>query len=117
MDKKLEKVIIKNFNEFYSLAKIAFETKKLNAAVTLYYKALVELCDLYLLRNINKIGATHTERFSLLKKVNPKLYAISSKLFRFYRDSYSKEISSVIARSVKENVEETKRMVFDKEKD
>jgi len=113
----IKDTIIKNFKEFFELAELAYKTKKYNGAVTLYYKALVELCDLSLLQKTNRIGATHTERFSLLQRFYPKLYCIASKLFRFYRDSYSKEISPVIAKLVKKNVEEARRLVGFEEKD
>jgi S-methylmethionine-dependent homocysteine/selenocysteine methylase len=110
-------IVKKNFNEFIQLAQIAFETKRYNAAVTLYYKALVELCDLELLKKTNKIGANHQDRFLLLKINNSHLYEIASKLFRYYRDSYSKEISETIARVVKENVEKAKTIIFFEKKD
>jgi len=106
-------IIIKNFNEYMEMAEYAYSKKKYNSAVTLYYKALVELCDLELLNKLNKIGANHTERFQLLERHSPRLYPIASKMFRYYRDSYSKEISSIIAKMVKENVEIAKRIIID----
>lgn len=104
-----EKIIIKNFNEYFEIAEYAFNKNKFNTAVTLYYKALVELCDLELLRKLKKIGANHTERFDLLKLSSPVLYATASKLFRFYRDSYSKEISRTIAGLVRDEVVKCKK--------
>jgi len=105
-------IIEKNLNEYLEIAEYAFSRKKFNTAVTLYYKALVELCDLELLRKLNKIGANHTERFDLLKEASPSLYDSASKLFRFYRDSYNKEISATVAKLVKEEVENAKRTVI-----
>lgn len=111
-----KEIIEKNFREYLEMAEYSFSKGKLNAAVTLYYKALVELCDLELLRKLNKIGANHTERFDLLRASSPSLYNTASKLFRFYRDSYSKEISETIANLVKKEVENAKRIVLgDKE--
>jgi len=107
-----EEIIKKNFREYFEIAEYSFIKKKFNVAVTLYYKALVELCDLELLRKLNKIGINHSERFYLLKKASPSLYNLSSKLFRFYRDSYSKEITETIAKLVKEEVENAKRIIF-----
>ncbi len=106
-----EEIILSNFQEYYELANYAYAQRKLNGSVTLYYKALVELCDYALLRSTGKIGANHTERFELLQRHNPQLYEIASKLFRFYRDSYSKRISLTIATLVKEHVEQAKRLV------
>ncbi len=107
-----KEIILKNFNEFYELAGYAQKSKKFNAAVTLYYKALVELCDLKLLETVGKIGASHSERFRLLEQNCVELYKIADKLFRFYRDTYSKEVSEIIAKSVMENVENAKKIVF-----
>ncbi len=95
------------------MAEYAFSNKKYNTAVTLYYKALVEICDLELLNKLNKIGSNHTERFRLLEKHSPELYSIASKMFRYYRDSYTQEISSIIAELIKENVETAKKIIFD----
>lgn len=106
------KVLEQNFEEYLEIAEYSFAKKKFNAAVTLYYKALTELCDLELLRKTNKIGANHTERFDLLKQASPKLFQIASRLFRFYRDSYNKELNETIALLVKNEVENAKRIVI-----
>ena len=105
-------VIEKNFREFIEIAEYSFSRRKFNTAVTLYYKALVELCDLELIRKTGKLGANHTERFEMLEKVSPEIYAISSKLFRFYRDSDNKEISETIAKLVKTEVENAKKLIL-----
>ena len=93
------------------IAEYSFNKKKFNTAVILYYKALVEICDLELLRKLGKIGANHTERFQLLEKESPSLYRTASKLFRFYRDSYNKEISEIIASQVRKDVLNAKKAV------
>lgn len=105
-----EEVLKKNYVEYLEIAAYSFAHKKYNSAVILYYKALVELCDLELLKTGNKIGANHTERFELLQKHSPELYTIASKLFRFYRDSYNKQISETIAKAVREEVERAARI-------
>jgi len=98
-------IIEKNLKEYLEIARYSFGKKKFNSAVTLYYKALVELCDLELLEKANKIGANHTERFELLQRFSPELYKAASKMFRFYRDSYNKEIKEAVANLIKEEVE------------
>lgn len=112
-----KEIIIKNFKEYYEIAEYSFNKRKFNTAVTLYYKALVELCDLELLRKIKRMGANHTERFELLRTVSPSLYRTASKLFRFYRDSYSKEISETISKLVKEKVENAKKDILNEKED
>ncbi|MFO8016676.1 MAG: hypothetical protein R6U32_06225 [Candidatus Woesearchaeota archaeon] len=106
-----EKVLRSNLEEFYELAELAYNKGKYNAAAALYYNALVEVCDLVLLKELNKIGANHTERFSLLERHSPQLYQTARKLFRFYRDSYSKQVSKAVVESMRDNVEISKRMV------
>jgi hypothetical protein len=110
-------VIEKNLKEYLEIAEYSLGRRKFNAAVTMYYKALVELCDSVLLKKLNKIGANHTERFELLESISPELYKIASKLFRFYRDSYNKEISEKIAKIVKDEVENAKRIASGDKKD
>ena len=112
-----KEIIEKNLKEYIEIADYSFSKRKFNSAVILYYKALVEICDLELLRKLNKIGANHTERFELLKTTSSSLYNTASKLFRFYRNSYSKEISETIAKLVKGEVENAKRTVFGNKKD
>lgn len=112
-----KEIIDKNFKEYKEIADYSFDKGKFNTAVTLYYKALVELCDLELLKRLNRIGANHTERFELLREVSPSLYNTASKLFRFYRDSYSKEISLTVARIVRKEVENAERIAFGDKKD
>jgi len=107
-----EEIIKKNFQEYVEIAQYSFQQKKYNAATTLYYKALVELCDLQLYRRIKKIGANHNERFDLLQQISPQLYRIASKLFRYYRDSYNKEITVTIAQLIKEEVENAQKIVL-----
>jgi hypothetical protein len=107
-----EEAIKKNYQEFLEIAAYSFQKKKFNASVTLYYKALVELCDLQLYRKTGKLGANHNERFELLQQYSSELYLIASKLFRFYRDSYNKEISETIAKLVKEEVENAQKIVL-----
>lgn len=112
-----KEIIEKNLKEYLEIAEYSLSKRKFNSAVILYYKALVEICDLELLRKLNKIGANHAERFELLKMHSSSLYNVASKLFRFYRDSYSKEISETIAKLVREEVENAKRIISSNKKD
>ncbi len=103
----------KNFLEYWEIGEYSFQKKKFNACVTLYYKALVELCDIRLLEKTGNVGANHTERFELLEQHDPQLYTTASKLFRFYRDSYNKEISETIAMLVRKEVDHARKSIFD----
>ncbi len=111
-----KEIIEKNLKEYLEIAGYSFDKRKFNTAVTLYYKALVELCDLELLDKANKMGSNHTERFELLQKFSPELYNVASKMFRFYRDSYNKEIKETIAKLIKEEVEKCLKIFLQKPK-
>lgn len=68
-----QEIIEKNLKEYLEIADYSFSKRKFNSAVVLYYKALAEICDLELLKKLNKIGANHVERFELLKASSPAL--------------------------------------------
>ena len=104
--------IKRNFDEYKSAAEDSLAKKRFNAAVILYYKALLELCDTELLRRNGRIGANHNERFEMLRESSPKLYDIASPLFKFYRDTYNNNVSEQIARLVGRHVEDAEKIVF-----
>ena len=107
-----EETLRKNFEEYWEIAEYSFQKKKFNASVTLYYKALVEICDIELLRKTGNVGANHTDRFELLERCNPSLYLTASKLFRFYRDSYNKEITETVATLVRKEVDHARKTII-----
>ncbi|MBU0757918.1 MAG: hypothetical protein KKG59_03700 [Nanoarchaeota archaeon] len=102
-----------NFNEYYEVAEYALEYSKYNAAATLFYKALIELCDMELAKRIGKIGKNHKDRFDLLREHFPELHRRASKMFKYYRDSYDIPLTKDTVLKIKQVVEFAKEVVFD----
>lgn len=100
----VEKILIKNLKEYFSEAERTFKEGKYNTAVTLYFKCLVELCDLVLWRKTRRIGISHSLRFRMLERKIPYLYRIADSIFSYYRNTYSKIIPKEHAKEVRENV-------------
>ena len=76
-------------DEFLDAAKDDEQKKRINAAVTMYFKALVEVCNYLLYNKILKLPEHHTEIYQMLEKFFPELYKIVSPLFKVYRKTYS----------------------------
>lgn len=101
-----EELLIKNIKEFY---RNAFETEKkgdYNTSVTLYFKALAVLGDLYILRKEHKIPSNHAERFRILEENYPEIYRLLDKDFIFYQNSYRIQLDKEICGVLKKDVEQ-----------
>ena len=102
---KTADLLSENIKEFYTLGKIAFERTAYNSAVSLFFKALAVLADLYILQKEGYIPKSHTERFRFLEEKYPTIYTILDKDFPVYQESYklklSKEIAEVLEKDVR----------------
>jgi HEPN domain-containing protein len=103
MDEK-EKFLIENAKEFLTKAKEADNDKAYNSAVTLYFKAIAVLVDLFVFRREGRIPSNHAERFRILERKYSTLYRIMDKDFPIYQQSYQlrlgKEYSEVLRKDV-----------------
>jgi uncharacterized protein (UPF0332 family) len=106
-----ETILRENFEEYYELAKSVFEKAKYNSATTLFFKAMVALCDLYILRKEGIIPSSHSHRFRILEEKYPDLYAMADRDFPFYQDSYTKKMNKESASLLKEDAEEIKKIL------
>ncbi len=91
MDKKnieLAKTLKANAQEYYYNAVEAEKKKQFNSSVTLFFKALSSLADLYILKNKGFIPSNHTERFRILEEDYPDIYIILDDSFPLYQGSY-----------------------------
>jgi len=106
MDEEI--ILTDNVKEFMHGARKALEDKEYNSAVTLYFKAIAVLIDLFILRKEGFIPSNHNERFRLLEKKYPFLYAILDKDFPIYQQSYrlklTKDYAEVLANDFKKTV-------------
>ena len=64
MDEK-EEILIENFEEYFESGLNAFNKNKYNSATTLFFKAMISLCDLYILKKEGSAPSSHTNRFRI----------------------------------------------------
>lgn len=102
---KIKKIFIENAKEYYKNAVEAEGKKEYNTSITLYFKAISALCDIYILINEKKLPSNHAERFRILELKYPNIYKIIDKNFPFYQDSYrtrlTKEVSFMFKNDTK----------------
>ena len=98
-------VLLKNLKEYLKYAIEAYKKENYNTAVTLFFKALVTICDIEIFKKMKMIPSSHENRFRTLENGFPYLYRIADKDFPYYTDSYRITISKRVVDLVKEDVE------------
>ncbi|MBI4983059.1 hypothetical protein HZC32_00225 [Candidatus Woesearchaeota archaeon] len=88
MDETSEKILLDNAREFTTKAEEAEWDKTYITAVTLYFKAIAVVVDLFILKTEGTIPSNHTHRFRILEEKYPLLYALMDKDFPLYQQSY-----------------------------
>ena len=100
-----KKFLVENANEFLGKAREAEKDKAYNSAVTLYFKAIAVLTDLFILEKEGSIPSNHSERFRLLERKYPVLYRIMDKDFPIYQRSYRLRLDKEYAEVLRKDVE------------
>ena len=110
--KPKEDIFKKTAEEYFMSGKDEFNKGRYNSAVVLFFKCLVALADLLVLRKTGKSPSSHGERFNVTKNSLSEVYDLLDKDFPFYQDSYNivmtKELAEVIendARKLAEKAE------------
>ena len=105
MNDELRTILEQNAREYYKNGLGAEREKEYNSAVTLFFKAIASLSDLFILVKEGKMPTNHTERFRILELKYPEVYRINDKDFPFYQDSYrsrlNKEVSEILKKDAK----------------
>jgi len=105
MKDELKEILEQNAREYYKNALDAEKKQEYNSAVTLFFKAIASLSDLFVLVKEGKMPSNHNERFRILESKYKEVYNILDKDFPFYQDSYrtrlNKEISEVLKEDAK----------------
>jgi len=105
MKDEIGDILEQNSKEYYKNALDAEKKSEYNSAVTLFFKAIASLSDLFIFVNEGKIPSNHTERFRILESRYKEVYNILDKDFPFYQDSYrarlNKEVSEVLKHDAK----------------
>ena len=110
MDER-EKILRGNFNEYFNLGLRAFNEAKYNSATTLFFKAIVALCDLFLLKKEGRIPSSHTDRFRTIEDKYPEIYKLLDRDFPFYQDSYTKKLDKESAELLKDDIGKIKKIL------
>ena len=84
----IQQDLIINAKEYFQNAMLCQKKKQYNSSVTLFFKTIATLTDLFILKKEGKIPTNHSERFRILQKNYPEIYKILDKNFPFYQDSY-----------------------------
>ena len=112
MNKEKIDILEKSAREYFSSGEDELLKGRYNAALVLFFKALIALVDLYILQNIEDTPSSHTERFRICQEKFPEVYDLIDKDFPFYQDSYiqiiNKEIAEVIKNDAKIMAKKTK---------
>ena len=105
-----EKILRDNFDEYFHLALKVFDEQKYNSATTLFFKAIVALCDLFLLKREGRVPSSHSDRFRTIEEKYPELYKILDRDFPFYQDSYTKKMDKESAGLLKDDIGKIKKI-------
>ena len=110
MDER-EKILKDNFDEYFQLGIKVFNEQKYNSATTLFFKAIVALCDLFLLKVEGRAPSSHSDRFRIIEEKYPELYKILDRDFPFYQDSYTNKMDKESAELLKDDIGKIKKIL------
>lgn len=106
--------LIANANESIESGEDDLKKNRFNAAVASFFRAIVNLVDYLLYKEIKLMVKNHAERFSLLNKYFPEIHKKVAELFEKYRDSYKKRLSREDALELRRYVYELKNIITNK---
>ncbi len=106
MNDNLKQILKENSLEYYKNALEAEKRKEYNSAVTLFFKTLSSLADLFILINEKIMPSNHNERFRILQHKYPEIYKLIDKDFPFYQDSYKSKLNKETTEMLKEDAKE-----------
>ena len=104
MNDGLRNILIGNAKEYYKNGLDAEERGEYNSSVTLFFKAISSLCDIYILEKDGRIPSSHSDRFRILETKYQDIYNIIDKDFPFYQDSYRTRLNKEVSVMLKEDV-------------
>jgi len=90
--------LISNAREYFRNALSAQKRREYNTSVTLFFKTLSALADLYLLEKENQIPSSHSERFRIMQERYPEIYKFLDKNFPFYQNSYKSKLNLEVSK-------------------
>jgi len=99
--------LLNNTKEYLKEAKESKEKGSYNTAITLFFKAIAVLIDLFILEKEGFIPSNHNERFRLLESKHPFLYKILDKDFPVYQNSYRTKLTKSHAEVLENDFKQT----------
>lgn len=96
-----ENILLETAKEYHESADFSFNRQSYNATVVLFFKCLIALSDLYLVRKTGSSPSSHNARFRMLQENAPEIYNLIDKDFPFYQDSYVQKMSRELAEVIK----------------
>lgn len=99
-----EEILLQNIKEYFKNAILAKNNKEYNTAVTLFFKTIASLCDLYILKKERILPSNHTQRFRILETKYSEIYKIIDKDFSIYQDSYKAKLDKTLADILEKDV-------------
>ena len=103
MNDELKEILEQNAKEYYQNALNAEKKQEYNSSVTLFFKAIASLSDLFVLVKEGRMPSNHRERFRILGAKYPEVYKIVDKNFSFYQDSYKSRLNKEVSKMLKED--------------
>jgi uncharacterized protein (UPF0332 family) len=102
---------LENYREYLEFGQMALESSRYNSACTLFFKSIVALCDIHLLRKEGAVPSSHSSRFRILKEKYRELYRVVDKDFPFYQDSYTIKLGKEVAELLLEDARKVKEII------
>lgn len=103
MKSEKEEILENNAREYFSEGEDALNKERFNSAVVLFFKTIVSLIDLYILRETGDTPSSHNSRFTITKENFSELYNLLDKDFPFYQSSYVQNLSKELAEVIRED--------------
>src|SRR3989344_703728 len=97
-------ILKQGINEFIEGGLDEENKQMFRLAVTAYFKAISQICDLILFEKIGFMPKNHSERFRILEKNNKELYFLVDTTFKMYRDTYSKEMDKELCKKIRNEI-------------
>ena len=88
-----EDILKQGFEEFMYGGFDEENKNRYKLAVTAYFKAITQICDLIILRKRGFAPSNHAERFRMLEKDFHIIYKSVDGIFKIYQDTYSMPIN------------------------
>lgn len=112
MEEEIRSILTENAKEYYENALSSEKKGNYNTAVTLFFKSLAALCDLYIFIKEGNVPSSHAERFRILETNYSDIYEMIDKDFSFYQDSYTAKMNKEACEVLRNDVEKLFKLVL-----